>query len=53
MKMQSLYDQFASRIKVKQGSCLRALNAPKPPAEVGQIAPDFEGPGPKGQLKVS
>ena len=27
-----------------------ALNTPTPPAEVGQIAPDFEGPGPTGQL---
>ena len=47
-----IFDNLTSRIKKsKAGVMLEgALNAPKPPAEVGQIAPDFEGPGPKGQL---
>ena len=47
-----IFENLTSRIKKsKTGVRLEgALNAPKPPAEVGQIAPDFEGPGPKGQL---
>ena len=47
-----IFDNLTSRIKKsKTGVRLEgALNVPKPPAEVGQIAPDFEGPGPKGQL---
>ena len=47
-----MFDNLTSRIKEsKTGVKLdKALNAPTPPAEVGQIAPDFEGPGPTGQL---
>ena len=47
-----MFDNLTSRIKgSKTGVKLEeALNTPKPPAEVGQIAPDFEGPGPTGQL---
>ena len=47
-----MFDNLTPRIKgSKTGVKLEeALNTPKPPAEVGQIAPDFEGPGPTGQL---
>ncbi|MGB2252937.1 MAG: redoxin domain-containing protein [Flavobacteriaceae bacterium] len=47
-----IFDNLTARIKKsKTGIKLNeSLNAPKPPAEVGQIAPDFEGPGPTGQL---
>lgn len=47
-----LFDNLTLRIKEsKTGIKLdKVLNAHKPPAEVGQIAPDFEGPGPTGQL---
>ena len=47
-----IFDNLTSRIKKsKTGLNLdKALNTPKSPADVGQIAPDFEGPGPTGQL---
>jgi peroxiredoxin len=47
-----MFDNFTPRIKKsKTGEKLdKLINTPKPPAEVGQIAPDFEGPGPTGQL---
>jgi len=47
-----MFDNLTPRIKgSKTGVKLEeALNTPKPPAEVGQIAPDFEGLGPTGQL---
>ena len=47
-----IFDNLTSRIKKSKAGVMleAALNAPKPPAEVGQIAPDFEGPGPKGQI---
>ena len=47
-----MFDKFTPRIKKsKIGEKLdKVINAPQPPAEVGQIAPDFEGPGPTGQL---
>jgi peroxiredoxin len=48
----SMFDNLTPRIREsKTGAKLdEALNTPTPPAEVGQIAPDFEGPGPTGQL---
>lgn len=48
----TMFDNFTPRIKKsKTGEKLdKVINAPQPPAEVGQIAPDFEGPGPTGQL---
>ena len=47
-----MFNNFTPRIKKsKTGEKLdKVINAPQPPAEVGQIAPDFEGPGPTGQL---
>lgn len=47
-----VYDNLTPRIK-KSRTGIRidqAINAPESPAEVGQIAPDFEGPDPSGQL---
>jgi peroxiredoxin len=48
----SMFDNLTPRIREsKTGAKLdEALNTPTPPAEVGQIAPEFEGPGPTGQL---
>ena len=48
----TLYDNFTARIKnSKTGKKLHeTLNTPVAPAEVGQTAPDFEGPSPTGQL---
>lgn len=47
-----LYDNFTPRIREsKSGKNLdKSINAPAAPAEVGQLAPDFEGPNPLGQL---
>lgn len=51
-EVKTLYDGFTTRIKnSKSGKKLAGiLETPPPPAEVGQIAPGFEGPGPKGEL---
>ncbi|MDG1291819.1 MAG: TlpA disulfide reductase family protein [Flavobacteriaceae bacterium] len=47
-----LYDNFTARIREsRSGENLdKSINAPAAPAEVGQLAPDFEGPNPSGQL---
>ena len=47
----SMLDKFTPRIKTsKTGEKLdKSVNIPQPPAEVGQIAPDFEGPSPTGE----
>jgi peroxiredoxin len=47
-----LYDNFTPRIREsRSGKNLdKSINAPAAPAEVGQLAPDFEGPNPSGQL---
>ena len=47
-----LFDSFTDRIKNSNvGKRLyEIINAPAAPAEVGQMAPDFEGPGPLGQV---
>ena len=47
-----LYDNFTPRIREsRSGENLdKSINAPAAPAEVGQLAPDFEGPNPSGQL---
>ncbi len=47
-----LFDQFTLRIKKsKTGEKLeKTINVPSAPAEIGQIAPNFEGPSPTGQL---
>jgi len=47
-----LYDNFTLRIREsKSGKNLdKSINAPAAPAEVGKLAPDFEGPNPSGQL---
>ncbi len=51
-EVNSIFDNLTTRIKKsKTGLNLdKTLNAPKSPADVGQIAPDFEGPGPTGKL---
>ncbi len=51
-EVNSIFDNLTSRIKKsKTGLNLeKTLNTPDSPADVGQIAPDFEGPGPTGQL---
>ena len=48
----SLYDNFSARIKnSKTGKKLdQTINVPAAPAEVGQTAPNFEGPSPTGKL---
>lgn len=48
----SLFDNFTPRIRTsKSGKNLNeSLSAPPAPAEVGQFAPDFEGPNPSGLL---
>ena len=47
-----LFDLFTDRLKTsKSGQNLdNAINVKPDPAEVGQIAPEFEGPGPKGEI---
>jgi peroxiredoxin len=47
-----LFDNFSDRIKnSKTGKKLdQTLTASTAPAEVGQVAPDFEGPGPMGEV---
>ena len=47
-----IYDLFSDRLKSsKSGQNLsNILNAKPDPAEVGQIAPEFQGPGPKGEV---
>ena len=47
-----LYDNLSSRVKnSKTGKKIyKTINSPIAPAEVGQIAPIFEGPSPTGQL---
>ena len=47
-----IYDLFSDRLKSsKSGQNLNnILNAKPNPAEVGQIAPEFQGPGPKGEV---
>lgn len=47
-----LFDMFSDRIKrSKSGENLdKILNAKPDPTDVGQIAPDFEGPSPTGEL---
>ena len=46
-----IFDLFSDRLKTsKSGQNLENIINVKPdPAEVGQIAPEFEGPGPKGE----
>lgn len=48
----SIFDNLTPRIqKSKTGQNLNEIiNTAEAPAEVGQIAPDFEGPSPTGQL---
>ena len=47
-----LFDLFSDRLKTsKSGQNLEnILNVKPEPTEVGQIAPEFEGPGPKGEI---
>jgi peroxiredoxin len=47
-----LFYLFTDRLKTsKSGQNLdNAINVKPDPAEVGQIAPEFEGPGPKGEI---
>ena len=47
-----LFDLFSDRLKKsKSGQNLEnILNVKPEPTEVGQIAPEFEGPGPKGEI---
>ena len=46
-----IFDNLKPRIKKsKTGNMLeKIINVSQPPAEIGQIAPDFEGPSPSGQ----
>lgn len=47
-----LFENFSARIKnSKIGKKIEeSINEPATPAEVGQIAPDFEGPSPTGEI---
>ena len=51
-EVKPIFDNLTARIKKsKTGIKLnKIINAPQAPAEVGQIAPDFEGPSPTGEL---